>query len=113
MKYTILGGDKRSLELGNLLMKDGNDLCFYGFDKLDQSKYPLIDLEEAIGFADVVVAPLPFTEDNININAPFSSKKIQISEAFSFISKEQLILGGKLGMDNESKLKTMNLKFDD
>lgn len=113
MKYTILGGDKRSLELGNLLMKDGNDLCFYGFDKLDQSKYPLIDLKEAIGFADVIVAPLPFTEDNMNINSPFSSEKIKIDYVFSLISKDQLILGGKYGDLHENKLKTMNLKFDD
>jgi len=36
LKYTILGGDKRSLELGNLLMKDGNDVCIYGFDRVEQ-----------------------------------------------------------------------------
>ncbi|MDR7871064.1 MAG: dipicolinate synthase subunit DpsA [Tissierellaceae bacterium] len=113
LKFTILGGDKRSLELGKSLMKDGNDLCIYGFDKMEEYKYQSISLKEAIEHADVIVGPLPFSTDNININAPFSEGVFKIDRAFDLMSKDQIIIGGKLGSDNEKKLENMSLKFDD
>ncbi len=113
LNYTILGGDKRSLELGKLLMIDGNDICFYGFNRLDQNKYQLLDLKEAIEFADIIVGPLPFTEDGININAPFSNDLIQIDRLFDLVSKGQLIIGGKLELENKNKLKNKDLRFSD
>ena len=113
LSYTILGGDKRSLELGKLLMNDGNGICFYGFDKLDHDKYKQLDLKEAIEYADVIVGPLPFTEDGININAPFSSEVIQIDLVFDLAPKDSLIIGGKLGLENENKLKKNDHRFSD
>jgi|GEM_PF-5294921 len=62
LKYTILGGDKRSLELGNLLMKDGNDVYIFGFDKVDQYKDGSANLKEAVEYADVIIGPLPFPQ---------------------------------------------------
>lgn len=113
LKYTILGGDKRSFELGKLLMKDGNDLCIYGFDRLEQYKYESIDLNEAIEYADVIIGPLPFSTDNINIDAPFSNEAIQIDKVFDLMSEGQTIVGGKIGVEHEKKLKNKNLKSAD
>ncbi|NLY45459.1 MAG: dipicolinate synthase subunit DpsA [Tissierella sp.] len=113
LKYTILGGDKRSLELGKLLIKDGNDLCFYGFDNLDDYKDQSVSLKDAVENAQVIIAPLPFSTDNININAPFSSEIIEIDKVFDLISKDQIIMGGYLPLEHEKRLKEMNLKFDD
>lgn len=112
LKYTILGGDNRSLELGNLLIKDGNDICFYGFDHLEEYK-SMINLKEAVEYADIIIAPLPFSTDNININTPFSSEVIEIDKVFNLISKDQVIMGGYIALDHEKRLKEMNLKFDD
>lgn len=113
LKYTILGGDKRSLELGNLLKKDKNDVCIYGFDTLEGYKYESKNLKEAIEFADVIVGPLPFTTDNLNVDAPFSNEKIQIDTVFSLISENQMIIGGKFSAEHEKKLKDENIKFAD
>lgn len=113
LKYTILGGDKRSLELGNLLMKDGNDVCIYGFERLEPHKYESIDLNGAIEHADVIIGPLPFSTDNINVNAPFSDEVIQIDAVFNLMSENQVIIGGRFSMEHEKKLKNNNLKSDD
>ncbi len=113
LKYTILGGDKRSLELGNLLMKDGNDVCIYGFDRVEQYKNETVNLNEAIEYADVIVGPLPFSTDNINVNAPFSSEVIQIDKVFNFMSEKQMIIGGKFSSEHEKILKNKNLKLAD
>lgn len=110
LKYTILGGDKRSLELGKLLMKDGKDVCICGFDKLEDYKYGSLSLNEGIEYADLIVAPLPFSTDNININAPFSTEEIQIDKVFNLMSEKQVIMGGKLGEEEVDKLKNKNIK---
>lgn len=113
LKYTILGGDKRSLELGNLLMKDGNDVCIYGFDKLEQHKNESVRLNEAIEYADIIVGPLPFSTDNINVDAPFSNEVIQIDKVFNLMSKKQMIIGGKFSIELEKRLNNINLKSAD
>lgn len=113
LKYTILGGDKRSLELGKLLKKDGNQLCFFGFENLDEFKDSQISLKESIEYADVIIGPLPFTTDNMNINAPFSTELIEINKVLDFMSDKQAIIGGKLSATHEKKLGYMNLTFDD
>jgi dipicolinate synthase subunit A len=113
LKYTILGGDKRSLELGNLLMKDGMDVCIYGFDRLQEHEYESVNLNEAIEYADVIVCPLPFSTDNLNVNAPFSSEVIQIEKVFNLISEKQMIIGGKFSAENEKILKIKNFKSAD
>jgi len=113
LKYTILGGDKRSLELGNLLMKDGNDVCIYGFDRLEQYKYGSVSIDEAIGYADVIIGPLPFSADKINVNAPFSYEAIEIDKVFSLMSEKQMIIGGRFSLEHEKQLKSKNLKSAD
>jgi dipicolinate synthase subunit A len=113
LKYTILGGDKRSFELGNLLIKDGSDVCIYGFERLEDHSYKPVSLNEAIEYADVIVGPLPFSTDNLNVNAPFSSEVIQIEKVFNLMSEKQMIIGGKLSSEHEKKLKNKNLKSAD
>lgn len=113
LKYTILGGDKRSLELGNLLMKDGNDVCIHGFDRAEQHKYESVNLNEAIEYADVIIGPLPFSTDNINVNAPYSNEVIKIDKVFSLMSEKQMIIGGNFSIEDEKKLMNKNLKLAD
>jgi len=113
LKYTILGGDKRSLELGNLLMKDGKDVCIFGFDRLDQYEGESVKLKEAVEYADVIIGSLPFSTDDININAPFANEVIQVDAAFNLMSEKQVLIGGKLSAEHEKKLKNKNLKSAD
>ncbi len=113
LKYTILGGDKRSLELGNLLMKDGNDVYIFGFDKMDQYKDESANLKEAVEYADVIIGPLPFSTDNINVNAPFANEAIQIDAVFDLMSENQALIGGKFSKEHEKKLNDKELKSAD
>jgi len=113
LKYTILGGDKRSLELGNLLMKDGKDVCIFGFDRLDQYEEESVKLKEAVEYADVIIGSLPFSTDDININAPYANEVIQVDAVFNLMSEKQVLIGGKLSAEHEKKLKNKNLKSAD
>lgn len=113
LKYTILGGDKRSLELGNLLMKDGNDVCIFGFDRMDQYKDESANLKEAVEYADVIIGPLPFSTDNVNVNSPFANEAIQVDTVFDLMSEKQVLIGGKFSAEHEKKLKDKELKSAD
>lgn len=113
MKITILGGDKRSLELGNLLTKDGNDVLIYGFNKLEKYNYESINLKEVMEYADIIIGPLPFSTDNININAPFSYDEIPVNEVFKLMSEKQIIICGKLTKEHKNELRNRNIKSAD
>ncbi|RCX13871.1 dipicolinate synthase subunit A [Anaerobacterium chartisolvens] len=97
--FTVIGGDLRSVKLANQLMADGNTVYIYGFNNagfemgMTESK----ELEEAIIKSEVVIGPIPCSNDNETINAPFHSEKIHINEVFKIMSKNQLFIAGRIG----------------
>lgn len=97
-KYTVVGGDLRSVKLANLIAKDGNKVNIYGFENagfelgITESK----NLKEAIEESDIIIGPLPCSNDNETINAPFYPGKILINEVFKIMSKNQLFVAGRI-----------------
>ncbi|HEX2928010.1 MAG TPA: dipicolinate synthase subunit DpsA [Ruminiclostridium sp.] len=96
--YSIIGGDLRSVKLAELIALDGNSVNIYGFTKagfevrLEQSK----SLAEAVVDSDVVIGPIPCSNDNEFINAPFHNENIHMSELFKVMNKNQLFLAGRI-----------------
>lgn len=97
-EYTIIGGDLRNVKLANFLKSDGNSVNIYGFRnagfelEIEEKK----DLEGAIDDSDVVIGPLPCSNDNETINAPFHNEKIYINEVFKIMNKNQLFIAGRI-----------------
>lgn len=96
--YTVLGGDLRSLKLAEFLLKDGNGVNIYGFNKatFKGDLQECEDLEKSLAKTDVVLGPIPCTNDDENIFAPFSDKNISISEVFRLMNHKQLFLAGRI-----------------
>ena len=97
-KFTVTGGDLRNVKLSNLLLADGNSVNIYGFKNagfelgITESK----DLREAIDDSDIVIGPLPCSNDNETVNAPFHPEKIYINEVFKIMKKNQLFIAGRI-----------------
>ncbi|HOQ00665.1 MAG TPA: dipicolinate synthase subunit DpsA [Acetivibrio clariflavus] len=97
-KFTVLGGDLRSVKLANLISADGNKVNIYGFKNagfelgLDESP----NLELAINESDIVIGPLPCSNDNEIINAPFCPEKIYIKDVFKSMTKNQIFIAGRI-----------------
>jgi len=97
-KFTIIGGDLRNIELAKSLIGDGHKVNIYGFSNasfaspLEESE----DLRLAIDQSDVIIGPLPCSNDNETLNAPFHPEKIQINEVFKIMSKNQLFIAGRV-----------------
>jgi dipicolinate synthase subunit A len=97
-KFSIIGGDLRSVKLAELLAAEGNSVNIYGFDmagfevKLAQSR----SLAEAVEGSDVIIGPIPCSNDNEILNAPFNKESIHMSELFKSMNKNQLFLAGRI-----------------
>lgn len=92
--YAVLGGDKRQLRLAQLLRQDGRQVYLYGFDQvadLEQSS-----LEQAVT-ADVVILPLPVSQDGSTLYLPLAAGKLDLAALWPLLdSHQQLICGGSL-----------------
>ncbi|HEY9061534.1 MAG TPA: dipicolinate synthase subunit DpsA [Pseudobacteroides sp.] len=97
-KFTVIGGDIRSIKLANLIAQEGYKVNIYGFNNASfntgLSESP--DMNTAIGESDFVIGPLPFSNDNETINAPFHQGKIYINEVFQTMKKNQVFIAGKI-----------------
>lgn len=98
-KFTIIGGDLRSVKLAEILASEGNIVNIYGFNQagfelgLKESQ----DLVTAIDESDVVIGPVPCSNNEETINTPFHTDKINIKEIFKRMKKNQLFIAGRIG----------------
>ncbi len=98
LKYTVIGGDLRNVKLAEAIHEDGNQVNIYGFKNagfemvLSENR----DMQEAIDDSEIVIGPLPCTNDDEILNAPFHDAKIQMNEVFRTMKKNQLFIAGKI-----------------
>ena len=90
--FLILGGDNRSLYLGEYLENQGLKVCYYAFNHTECYN----SLEEAINLSDVIILPLPFTKDRLTLNTPLFEDKVLISDIVALLSHKKMLFGGQL-----------------
>lgn len=97
-KYSVIGGDLRSVKLANQLLSDQNKAKIFGFNNagFEVGIKEEMDLKSALNDVDVVIGPLPCSNDNENINAPFYSEKILLNDLFKTMDKNQLFIAGRI-----------------
>lgn len=96
MKITLLGGDKRSIQLANLFLEDGHDLKIFGFDNIGLTLVTSENLAISIEGSDVVIGPLPSSNDDKLLNTPLYNGEITIDEVFNAMTKKQIFIAGKV-----------------
>ncbi len=98
LKFLIIGGDMRNVEIANILSKRGHTCQIYGLDRIDNLINENINKAETIsqniGKCDGVILPVPVSKDGVTITAPFSSDDIYLAEVFSSVDKNITIFGG-------------------
>lgn len=114
-RITVLGGDQRSLSLAKLLLEDGNDISIFGFDKIEDELGIKEDrkLHMATRNTDILVGPLPFTDENNRLNMPLSSQEIEVSDLLKNLERDQILIGGKIGEEFPSLAKDYNIQVVD
>lgn len=116
-KFLVLGGDLRSVRLAGMLAEDGNKVYSFGQEKSDE----ILDhsgiercssLKGGIEKAGIIVAPVPFSNNGENINAPFSEDKIEIRDLLK-ANKNKLFVGGNINDEIREKLSEKYLEVID
>jgi dipicolinate synthase subunit A len=96
--FAIIGGDLRIIKLAKILAEDGNKVYTYGLEKAEELKENeniifCDKLKNAIQKTEIVIGPIPFSSNGIDINTPFSDNKISIREIMHSINAKILIAG--------------------
>lgn len=97
--FAIIGGDLRIIKLSKMLADEGNLIYTFGLEKAEELKgYENIIFTEKLSKAipedvEIVIGPIPFSSNGININAPFSNTEISIRELVHYLNAKILIAG--------------------
>lgn len=97
--FSIIGGDRRNVELAKMLAEDGNKVYTFGLDnindnELDNKNIEICNnLEEAIFQGNIVIGSIPFTRDGEVLNTPLSNKIIEIDDFASWLDNKLLFAG--------------------
>ena len=97
--FAVIGGDLRIIKLVDMLAKDGNKVYTYGLEKAEELKQNSnVIMCEKLNKAiredtEVVIGPIPFSSNGIEINTPFSDKNISVRELMHCLNAKILIAG--------------------
>lgn len=107
--FLILGGDNRSLYLGEYLEKQGLKVCYYAFNQTDCFG----TLKEAMTEADCIILPLPLTRDRATLNTPLFEETILLSDICTLASPDKVFFGGQLPIGFCEELSTKGAYYCD
>lgn len=95
-RFGIIGGDKRQLETGISIQKDGYNVNICGFENANfiVNNLKQDTLYNVINNSDGIILPLPITRDGKTINAPFSSNEISLNNEFFDLIKNKKVFCG-------------------
>ena len=97
--FAIIGGDLRIIKLAKMLANDKNKVYTFGLEKAEELKEnENIIFSEKLSKAipedvEVVIGPIPFSSNGVNINAPFSDNEISVRELIHYLNAKILIAG--------------------
>lgn len=97
IKIAVLGGDERELILVSELVKTGATVVVAGFprEKICHGAFVVNNVEEACKGIEVLILPLPGTNDKGVIRAVYAEQELQLTEkAIAAISPNGLIIIG-------------------
>lgn len=98
-KFAVIGGDLRIIKLVKMLAEEGNAVYTFGLEKAEELKENeniifCEKLSRAIAEdVEVVIGPIPFSSNGVNINAPFSNNEISVRELIHYLNAKILIAG--------------------
>lgn len=96
--FAVIGGDLRQAKMAEGLAKDGYMVKVFGLSDVEFNKDVIISdsMQEALQGTSAVILPLPGSLDDMTVNAPFYKEKIYLADLFKEMSKNQLLLAGRI-----------------
>ena len=98
----VAGGDLRQTYIAEQFTKLSSMVYAVGFDEeitLDGNIHTSKNYKEIAKLADIIILPMPVSNDGERLNAPFAESDIYLNRLFSNIKKDAVVLGGKFTKD--------------
>ncbi len=97
-RFTVIGGDIRNIKLANFIAAENFKINIYGFNNasFDIGLRESPDVGTAMAGSEVMIGPIPLSNDDETVNAPFHQGKIYINEVFQLLSKDQVFIAGRI-----------------
>ena len=103
----VLGGDMRQKMLYKELISEGYDCKLFGFESDSQT------LDDILLSSDIIVLPLPVSEDNVHLFAPFSAQSVKLFDILLKLSPAKLVLGGRVSDEVMALSGQFNIEIHD
>lgn len=114
--FAVIGGDLRQVRMANELVKEGYAVKVFGFNEnIDFSEDITIgnDLIDTVKDVDIIVLPLPCSVDNESLNTPLFDGKIYLNDLFKILTKNQILVGGKISRKIHNLAEVYNIYMID
>ncbi|MEG0771182.1 MAG: dipicolinate synthase subunit DpsA [Clostridia bacterium] len=101
-KIAVIGGDLRHSYLAKELSEENFEVFAYGICDINIKNNNIVlckNIHEAIESAEIIILPLPFSTDNINLNAISLKVHLPLIEIYSLLNKNQILIGGNFNKD--------------
>lgn len=96
LTFSVIGGDKRYLELIKLLSEEVAFIKILGFNISSSNKIKVYDaFVEDLFNCDVLMLPIPYRKDDMFINFQLSNHSITIQELLEKLQKRTIVFLGK------------------
>ena len=89
--FLILGGDSRQLYLNQILIKNGFQTTLH-YSNEDSS----FSMEEAMKNSNVILCPIPFTRDKINLFSDNNMDDLGIGNLLNLLTPDHILFGGSI-----------------
>lgn len=99
-KLALIGGDLRQMVTARTLAAEGYEVAVFAMDTYagDWGNVTrAADLQSAVGGADLVILPLPVTQDDERLHCPLTRHTVLLTEVFDALKPGQRVVGGKIG----------------
>jgi dipicolinate synthase subunit A len=107
-KFALVGGDFRNKSLIELFLDRGHSVKTFALGDRDCAT-----LEIAVKDADVIIAPIPFSNDGKALHTPLHKDIILLSDFFKSIPKKAFLIGGKIDQSIGEYARCFNVQVID
>ena len=95
LSFAVVGGDKRSIALAEMLFRQGHRVKLYGFiDYERETPMQCKNLYETISEAEYIIGPIPCAHNGGVLNAPFHNENMLVEDLFRLIRPSQTFMAG-------------------
>lgn len=98
-KLALIGGDLRQMVTARTLAAEGYEVAVFAMDTYAGDWGGVTraaDLLSAVGGADLVILPLPVTQDDERLHCPLTRHTVLLTEVFDALTPGQRAVGGKI-----------------